>query len=120
MAGNSDDDMAPMWEARPDLHPYSIGWRMGGGEDYAIDFHDWWKNTYADAPFEDRLAYLRRHPFRPAWTRHALLLLWGESIVAYRSGDGHDFTALFEQSQDLGFPSEAETEVDLNPDLWEN
>jgi len=31
----------PQWIAFPDIHPLSIGWRMGVGESYLMYLHDW-------------------------------------------------------------------------------
>lgn len=30
------------WMRFPDIHPCSIGWRMGEGESYLMHFSDWW------------------------------------------------------------------------------
>jgi ribA/ribD-fused uncharacterized protein len=34
--------MPPPWLAYPKIERYSIGWRMGYGEDYMIRFSNWW------------------------------------------------------------------------------
>lgn len=34
--------MPPPWIAFPDIAPDSIGWRMGSGEVYMMDFHQWY------------------------------------------------------------------------------
>ncbi|OPH57745.1 hypothetical protein BC351_04335 [Paenibacillus ferrarius] len=31
----------PQWIAFPDIHPFSIGWRMGAGEDYLMYLWEW-------------------------------------------------------------------------------
>lgn len=33
--------MVPPWEQYPEIPRYSVGWRMGPGEDYWRDFGDW-------------------------------------------------------------------------------
>ncbi|MFR3181913.1 hypothetical protein [Dysosmobacter welbionis] len=33
--------MPPPWMAFPEIERYSIGWRMGYGEDYIDRFDDW-------------------------------------------------------------------------------
>ena len=33
--------MAPPWLMYPNIGRYSIGWRMGYGEGYVIEFGDW-------------------------------------------------------------------------------
>ena len=35
--------MAPQWIAFPALTEFTIGWRMGAGEDYKSKFWDWYE-----------------------------------------------------------------------------
>lgn len=44
--GNKDDNklMAPLWLMYPNIQNGSIGWRMGYGEGYAMDFYSWFDN----------------------------------------------------------------------------
>jgi hypothetical protein len=56
-------DLAPPWERFPDYERYSLGWRMGAGEDWLGLWHVFLEQL--DAAFEARLAYLRRHPPAP-------------------------------------------------------
>ena len=37
--------MAPQWIEYPALSEFSMGWRMGAGEDYKCDFWNWYENT---------------------------------------------------------------------------
>ncbi len=55
-------DMVPPWEQFPTYERYTIGWRMGAGEDYIYK----WRNFINDLPddYETRLGYFKRH--RPA------------------------------------------------------
>lgn len=54
--------LLPPWLRFPELPRYSIGWRMGSGEDYLILHHHWTANWTRD----DWLTYLRRHAPVPA------------------------------------------------------
>ncbi|MEM7036347.1 MAG: hypothetical protein AAF570_05145 [Bacteroidota bacterium] len=54
--------MQPPWEKYPNYERYTIGWRMGSGEQYRYDWADFLKTVPAD--FEARLEYLRQ--YRPA------------------------------------------------------
>lgn len=71
-------DMLPPWEQFPTFERFSIGWRMGPGEDY---LHTW--NAFIDdlpKEYHARLNYLKRH--RPAplnWCRTVLTVLIGET-----------------------------------------
>ncbi|MCA2008592.1 hypothetical protein [Tritonibacter mobilis] len=38
---NAVDHKQPPWKAFPGCERYSMGWRMGPGEDYWHEFHDW-------------------------------------------------------------------------------
>ena len=35
--------MAPQWIEYPALSEFSMGWRMGAGEDYKCDFWNWYE-----------------------------------------------------------------------------
>jgi len=50
--------MEPPWIKYPDIPAMSIGWRMGGGEDYGIAFYRWFR---ALTPSE-RQAYCAANP----------------------------------------------------------
>lgn len=41
MKANAVDHKQPPWKAFPEYERYSMGWRMGPGEDYWHAFHDW-------------------------------------------------------------------------------
>ena len=80
----AEKNIVPPWEAFPDYERYTIGWRMGGGEEY---FHDWW-NFIASLPldFSSRLQYLQQN--RPApinWFDIVLKVLYPEqNDIRYR------------------------------------
>jgi hypothetical protein len=56
-------DLAPPWERFPDYERYTLGWRMGAGEDWLGLWHVFLEGLGPDP--ETRLAYLRRHPPAP-------------------------------------------------------
>ena len=35
--------LPPPWIAYPEIERYSIGWRMGYGEEYICRWGDWWE-----------------------------------------------------------------------------
>jgi len=63
--------MIPPWEQFPTYTRYTIGWRMGSGEQYRYDWSDFLKTLPVD--FDPRLEYLRSH--RPA------PLNWGDTVL---------------------------------------
>ena len=47
----------PLWLAFPDDPRASMGWRMGGGEDYKIEFGNWYRSLSDEARSEYRQFY---------------------------------------------------------------
>lgn len=45
---NINNLMAPPWLMYPNISRYSIGWRMGYGENYMVDFADWYSGLNID------------------------------------------------------------------------
>lgn len=45
---NINNPMAPPWLMYPNISRYSIGWRMGYGENYMMDFADWYSGLNID------------------------------------------------------------------------
>ncbi|BBM86884.1 hypothetical protein [Candidatus Uabimicrobium amorphum] len=76
-------EMKPPWEVFPTYERYTIGWRMGAGEQYRYDWYDFLKRI--PKKLESRLAYLKRH--RPA------PINWGASVyqVLYPDSDYDDY-----------------------------
>lgn len=60
---DGNGDLAPPWERFPTYERYTIGWRMGSGEDWLGLWHVFLEDF--EPAFEARLAYLRRHPPAP-------------------------------------------------------
>jgi hypothetical protein len=57
------NDMLAPWEALPEIPRFSIGWRMGEGEDYLGDWQTWLR---ALSPTR-REAYRLNHPETSSW-----------------------------------------------------
>lgn len=47
-SNNINNLMAPPWLMYPNISRYSIGWRMGYGENYMMDFADWYSGLNID------------------------------------------------------------------------
>lgn len=68
---NQQTDVVPPWEQFPAYERYTIGWRMGTGEDY---LHHWYAFIeMLPNDYDTRFTYLKRH--RPA------PLSWGDMIL---------------------------------------
>lgn len=82
---DADDDLPPPWAKHPEIPSGSIGWRMGYGESWLTQWHDWLAKQPKDRP--TRLAYLRRHPPAPrTWSRTVARVLEPHD----REGDADD------------------------------
>lgn len=55
--------LAPLWLSGYDYHPYSMGWRMGGGEAYRCAFWDW----YEELETEQQEEFDALFPPPPLW-----------------------------------------------------
>lgn len=77
---DADGDLAPPWERFPDYERYSLGWRMGAGEDWLGLWSVFLERLAPD--LETRIAYLRRHPPAP--------INWADAVytVLHPSGRG--------------------------------
>ncbi|HEU4532764.1 MAG TPA: BON domain-containing protein, partial [Polyangiaceae bacterium] len=75
-------DLAPPWARFPDYERYTIGWRMGTGEDWLGLWHVFLEQLGPE--HEARLAYLRRHPPAP--------VTWANAVygVLYPARDDDD------------------------------
>ena len=60
---NIKDPLPPMWFRYPDVGPFSIGWRMGFGEDYKMEFEQW----YSQLSESQKIEYQRLFPAPKTW-----------------------------------------------------
>ena len=61
---NGEGQMKPPWQAYPTYSRYSLGWRMGVGEDYWVQFWDWFSCALSD---EQRAAFIADYPEPDGW-----------------------------------------------------
>ena len=61
-----DGQMLPPWLEIPEYERFSLGWRMGGGEDYLCAFFDFYKSLSE----EEREAYAQRYPEPEEWANY--------------------------------------------------
>jgi len=55
--------MLPPWKAFPEIQPSSIGWRMGSGEAYLLEFEAWF--ACQQDPFRKRFS--EQYPEPAEW-----------------------------------------------------
>jgi hypothetical protein len=93
-------------------HPYSICWRMGGGETHLRLWWEWWGQQ--GLPEEERVAYFRRWPPPHCWFPYLIEAIWGVD----RSDGDERLRPYFERTAALGFGSWQEYEQDLDDPKW--
>ncbi len=64
MEANDVDHRQPPWKAFPEYDRYSMGWRMGPGEDYWDAFHSWIRSLNK----QDVDAFVASHPEPENWS----------------------------------------------------
>jgi hypothetical protein len=83
---DGNGDLAPPWERFPGYERYTIGWRMGAGEDWLCLWHVFLEDL--DPAFDARLAYLRRHPPAPVtWADWVHCVLYSSSREVEREDE---------------------------------
>ena len=99
---NEYGEVPPPWVYEPAEHPYSGFWRMGGGQDHIMVLGEWSSNL----SFDERVAYLKRHPTRPRWYEWFAGFLWEQDTF------GDD--AVYDKLTALGFKNLDQVEIDLD------
>ena len=106
MSREPDAELEPPWAAFPWIQYGSIGWRMGCGEDYLLQ---WFPYVQAHIPnFSSALAYLQRHPRAPR-TWASFLVSWLRPLArAHPHGplelDRARVSALGLEGDDVAYP----------------
>lgn len=96
------DILLPPWLAYPEIERYSIGWRMGGGEDYMGKWDRW----YQKLPDKKSEEYRRLFPEPPTWkgfwndTDECDCYQHGDFCIEYWQKDGKPKYSLEQLQQD--------------------
>lgn len=83
--------MAPLWLMYPHITRYSIGWRMGYGEAYAMEFINWYSNLCA----EEQGEFQQLFPEPKGW------LGWYEKGIDTDIYDGQ--TLLWDKEKEISY-----------------
>lgn len=102
-------DFPPPWIYAENSHPYSMGWRMGGGETHVMAFGEWWEQAHKS--FDERIAYFRKWPAPPRWCAWMAETIW--DLEPWESEEEFDYTKYFSQLKELGFSGTDDYEADL-------
>lgn len=108
-------DVPPPWVYAPNSHPYSIGWRMGGGETHIMILGEWFEQQ--SMSFEQRLGYIKKYPAPPRWLHWVVDFLWE---IDYESDlEDSDYLPYFTKLTELGFEGVDKFDEDMEDERWE-
>ncbi len=102
-------DVPPPWVYYPDVHPVSIGWRMGSGEGHLMVLGEWFDEQNFN--FEERLAYLKKYPAPARWYEWIVQFLYN---INYPDTMKIEYSTYFEKLKELGFENVDDFEKDSN------
>ena len=108
-------DMPPPWIFYGNSHPYSIGWRMGGGETHIMALGEWWDSQ--NKTFEERIAYFRKWPAPPRWCAWMADMIW--DLEPWENEDEFDYSEYFAKLKALGFDGTDDYEADMERDDYD-
>ncbi|GAP98078.1 hypothetical protein [Leptolyngbya sp. NIES-2104] len=104
-------DVPPPWVIF-DEHPYSLCWRMGGGEAHIEIWSAWWEEkNYSEA---ERIEYFRRWMPPPRWLEWTIDAIWEDDESDF------DENAAFARIEAIGLGTKAEFEKDFDDPKWYN
>lgn len=107
-------DVPPPWIYGPTMSPYSIGWRMGGGETHIMVLGEWLEQqNYTQ---EQRIAYVRKYPPPPRWMEWVARFIWHYKDDNW---DDIDYDECFTKLKEFGFEGVDDFEKDLDDDRWD-
>ncbi|MCY6492153.1 hypothetical protein [Leptolyngbya sp. GGD] len=91
-------------------HPYSLCWRMGGGEAHIEVWSDWWEEKdYSEA---EKIEYFRQ------WKPPASWLEWMIDAIWEPADTDEEELANFARAEALGFGSKAEFDRAISDPKW--
>ncbi len=93
-------------------HPYSICWRMGGGESHKEVWWAWWTQQGFDD--EQKVAHFHHWPPPHCWLAFLIEAVWDVDTFEERD----NLSQYFELTAALGFGSQLEYEQDLDDPKW--
>jgi len=99
-------------------HPYSICWRMGGGESHIMVWREWWpQQGFTD---DQKIAYFRSWPPPPCWLTFLIEAIWDVDMSEWDvdTSEEEEFTPYFKRTSELGFGSQHDYQQDLNDPKW--
>jgi hypothetical protein len=97
-------------------HPYSICWRMGGGETHLMVWREWWpQQAFTE---DQKIAYFRRWPPPYCWLPLLIEAIWQVDTFAEDDEVTEELALYFGRTSALGFGGQADYERDLDDPKW--
>ena len=109
--------MPAPWVYQTDCHPYSIGWRMGGGESYMMCIFDWLKSK--NWSVEEKANFFKEQEVPPAWLLWVYEVLYSVDENEYEKDEVERINAYREKLEKLGFKNIDSFESDFNDEKWQ-
>ena len=101
----------PPWIYVSQSHPYSIGWRMGSGEEFIGLFWQWWNSTGMNET--QRIEYFKYFSPPPRWYEWVADAIW--DLEPWEDEpDEFDYQPYFKQLKELGFANVDQFQADLD------
>lgn len=87
MALQDKNIMSPPWLAHPEIERYSIGWRMGYGEDYIDRFYNWLDTLSPEEQTEYYVLFPEPVTWKGYWNDEDTCEVLNTVIFAYMLGN---------------------------------
>ncbi|WP_020560511.1 hypothetical protein [Thiofilum flexile] len=101
----------PPWIYLPEAYPYSIAWRMGGGESFIGRFWQWWNE--AQMSEAQRIEYFKYFSPPPRWYEWVADAIWDLDPFELEEPETFDYQPYFERLSALGFEGVDQFKADL-------
>lgn len=103
----------PIYKIFPDIHPYSIGLRMGGGETAVMVFGTWFSDNYQSQ--DEIIDFFWEHHPPPRWLQDVAAWIWDLEPMMPEEFVELDY---LEQMKELGFEGTESFLADLDDPRW--
>lgn len=105
-------EIPPHWVIFPNSHPYSIMWRMGGGETFAMVFSNWFEDNFQKE--SARVQFFLKYPPPPRWLEIMSSYIWNTEII----GEEFEKSTILKRLKGLGFLGTEKYLTDLEDPKW--
>jgi len=106
-------DVPPHWKIFPNTHPYSIGWRMGAGETFAMVFTNWFEDTFKEE--EEKIRFFFKYSPPPRWLVIMASYVWD---IELELKDDLTKSNYLNKLEEIGFSGTKEYFKDLEDPKW--